>query len=91
MNRIKVKQLFQKQRELVLMLAAPLGAICGIKAVVLGGSHARGVAHPESDIDLGVFARNRIRSRFNAFVSLLVNSTTRRSLLSVDFTSGDSG
>ena len=55
MNGVKVKQLFQKQRELVLMLAARLGAICGVKAVVLGGSHARGVAHPGSDIDLGVF------------------------------------
>jgi Nucleotidyltransferase domain. len=54
-NRIKVKQLSEKQRELVLMVAARLEAICGVKAVVLGGSHARGAAHPGSDIDLGVF------------------------------------
>jgi predicted nucleotidyltransferase len=51
----KMKQLSRKQRELVLMLAARLGAICGVKAVVLGGSHARGLAHTGSDIDLGVF------------------------------------
>jgi predicted nucleotidyltransferase len=54
-NRIQVKQLVEKQRELVLMLASRLGAICGVKSVVLGGSHARGLAHPGSDIDLGIF------------------------------------
>ena len=32
-----------------------LGAIGGVKAVVLGGSHARGRAQPDSDIDLGLF------------------------------------
>ncbi len=50
------------------MLAARLGAIRGVKAVVLGGSYARGLAHPGSDIDLGVlysesdpFSTERIR------------------------------
>lgn len=42
------------QRELVASLAMRLGAIRGIEAVVLGGSHARGRAQPGSDIDLGV-------------------------------------
>jgi hypothetical protein len=32
-----------------------LGAIGGVRAVVLGGSHARGRAQPDSDIDLGLF------------------------------------
>jgi len=32
-----------------------LASIRGIKAVVLGGSHARGRAQPGSDIDLGIF------------------------------------
>src|SRR5262245_15856355 len=32
-----------------------LGAIRGVRAVVLGGSHARGRAQPGSDIDLGVY------------------------------------
>jgi predicted nucleotidyltransferase len=50
-----VKQLSLEQRELVSSLANRLGAIGGIKAVVLGGSHARGRAQPESDIDLGLF------------------------------------
>lgn len=36
------------------MLATRLGAIRGVKAVVLGGSHARGFALAGSDIDLGV-------------------------------------
>jgi predicted nucleotidyltransferase len=50
-----VKQLSPQQRELVSSLAKRLGAIPGIKAVVLGGSHARGRARPESDIDLYIF------------------------------------
>lgn len=49
---LKVKQLSPQQRELVSSLARRLGAITGIKAVVLGGSHARGRAQPGSDIDL---------------------------------------
>ena len=43
------------QRELVASLTERLAAIQGVKAVVLGGSYARGCARPESDIDLGVF------------------------------------
>jgi predicted nucleotidyltransferase len=50
-----MKQLSPEQRELVSSLAERLGAIPGIKAVVLGGSHARGRAQPGSDIDLGLF------------------------------------
>jgi predicted nucleotidyltransferase len=49
-----VKQLLPEQRELVSLLAERLGSISGIKAVVLGGSHARGRARAESDIDLGL-------------------------------------
>jgi len=47
-----VKQLSPQQRELVSSVTAQLGAIHGIKAVVLGGSHARGRARAGSDIDL---------------------------------------
>ena len=47
-----MKQLSPQQRELVSSLAKRLGAIPRIKAVVLGGSHARGRAQPGSDIDL---------------------------------------
>src|SRR6058998_2401348 len=49
-----VKQLSPEQRDLVSSLVKRLGAIRGIRAVVLGGSHARGRALPGSDIDLGI-------------------------------------
>jgi predicted nucleotidyltransferase len=49
---LKVKQLSPQQNELMSSLAGRLGAITGVKAVVLGGSHARGRARPGSDIDL---------------------------------------
>jgi predicted nucleotidyltransferase len=49
-----VKPLSPEQRELVLSLTKRLEAIRGIRAVVLGGSHARGRAQPGSDIDLGI-------------------------------------
>ena len=50
-----MKQLSPPQSELVSSLAHRLGAIPGIKAVVLGGSHARGRARLGSDIDLYIF------------------------------------
>jgi predicted nucleotidyltransferase len=50
-----MNQLSPKQRALVTSLAERLGAIRGVQAVVLAGSHARGRAEPDSDIDLGVF------------------------------------
>jgi predicted nucleotidyltransferase len=49
-----VEQLSRRQYALVETLAKRLGAILGVRAVVLGGSHARGRAHAGSDIDLGV-------------------------------------
>jgi predicted nucleotidyltransferase len=49
-----MNQLSPQQRELVSSLAKQLDAIPGIRAIVLGGSHARGRARPESDIDLGL-------------------------------------
>ena len=49
------QQLSPEQRELVSRLAKRLGGIPGVKAVVLGGSYARGRAQSGSDIDLGVF------------------------------------
>lgn len=49
-----MKQLSPEQCELVATLSQRLGAIRGIKAVVLGGSYARGRAQPGSDIDLGI-------------------------------------
>jgi predicted nucleotidyltransferase len=50
-----VNQLSPEQNELVSSLAKRLGAIHGVRAVVLGGSYSRGRAQPGSDIDLGLF------------------------------------
>jgi predicted nucleotidyltransferase len=50
-----VKQLSPEQGELLSILTNRLGTIQGIKAVVLGGSYARGRAQSDSDIDLGLF------------------------------------
>jgi predicted nucleotidyltransferase len=50
-----LKQLSPEQRELVSSLTSKLEAIRGVKAVVLGGSHARGRARSGSDIDFGIF------------------------------------
>ncbi len=50
-----MQQLSPGQRELVSSLARRLGAVRGVRAVVLGGSHARGRAQPGSDIDLYIY------------------------------------
>ena len=39
------------------MVAERLGGIEGVEAVALGGSWARGEAHPNSDVDLGIYYR----------------------------------
>jgi predicted nucleotidyltransferase len=52
---MNVKQLSPQQRDLMASLSKQLEAIRGVRAVVLGGSYARGRAQPGSDIDLGVF------------------------------------
>ncbi|MEI6290981.1 MAG: nucleotidyltransferase domain-containing protein, partial [Chloroflexota bacterium] len=40
---------------LVKDLAEQVSRVRGVKAVVLGGSRARGTHHPGSDIDLGIY------------------------------------
>ncbi len=52
-----VPSLSVAQSELVLALVDRLAAIANVAAVVLGGSHARGRARPDSDIDLGLLYR----------------------------------
>ncbi len=42
------------QQQLVRELVADLAALPGVVAVALGGSHARGRARPDSDVDLGL-------------------------------------
>jgi predicted nucleotidyltransferase len=74
-----VNQLSPEQRELVSSLAQRLGAIPGMKAVVLGGSHARGRAQPGSDIDLGLFYSEATPFSLQSIRALAeaVNDTTR--------------
>jgi predicted nucleotidyltransferase len=43
--------------ELAERIAEQLGDLEGVEAVVLGGSWARGEAHPDSDVDLGIYYR----------------------------------
>jgi predicted nucleotidyltransferase len=50
-----MKQLSPDQHALASSLVDRLHNFRGVKAVVLGGSHAHGRARPESDIDLGLF------------------------------------
>lgn len=49
-----MEQLSTEQRHIVQAISTRLSEIGGVLAVVLGGSYARGVAQPGSDIDLGV-------------------------------------
>ncbi|MGH9800978.1 MAG: nucleotidyltransferase domain-containing protein [Blastocatellia bacterium] len=65
-----------EQRALVSSLTERIGTISGMKAVVLGGSHARGRAKPESDIDLGLFIRKHLHSRFSTSANWPKRSTT---------------
>ena len=50
-----MKQLSTSQRALVASLTDRLRDVPGVRCVVLGGSHARGNARPDSDIDLGLY------------------------------------
>ena len=43
--------------ELAERIAERLGDLEGVQAVVLGGSWAQGEAHPDSDVDLGIYYR----------------------------------
>jgi hypothetical protein len=45
----------EDKRAAVAAIVAQLAALPGVKAVVLGGSYARGVAGPRSDVDLGLY------------------------------------
>ena len=39
-------------------ISGHLAQIEGVEAVALGGSWARGAAHPDSDVDIGIYYRS---------------------------------
>jgi hypothetical protein len=47
----------ENKQALVTEIVCALAGIAGVEAVVLGGSFARGVARPDSDVDLGIYYR----------------------------------
>jgi predicted nucleotidyltransferase len=54
-------QLTYQQNALIDEMVSGLIVIPGITAVVLGGSHARNRARPDSDIDIGIYYEERAR------------------------------
>src|SRR5438105_889069 len=47
----------ERQERVLARAVAGLRAVDGVVALVLGGSHARGAARPDSDLDLGIYYR----------------------------------
>jgi predicted nucleotidyltransferase len=52
-----MKQLSVHQRAILDRVVGEVASLAGVAAVVLGGSHARGQARPDSDLDLGLYYR----------------------------------
>jgi Nucleotidyltransferase domain len=56
--------------ELAERIAERLADVEGVEAVVLGGSWARGEAHPDSDVDIGIYYRSERRPSLAALREL---------------------
>ena len=54
-----------KKAHLLGEIAARLAKVPNVEAVALGGSHARGVHGPESDLDIGIYYREAIPFRID--------------------------
>lgn len=52
-----MKQLTVPQMAIIERVVDDLRVLTGVEAIVLGGSHARGRARPDSDIDIGLYYR----------------------------------
>lgn len=55
-----MNQLTQSQKAILDKVVVELGEVAGVEAIVLGGSHARGRARADSDIDVGLYYRDDI-------------------------------
>jgi predicted nucleotidyltransferase len=55
MSDFRHKSLPLNQQAFVSEMVDALTKIKGVEAIVLGGSHARGVAIADSDVDLGIY------------------------------------
>jgi predicted nucleotidyltransferase len=71
--------------ELAASVAARLAEIDGVAAVALGGSWARGDAHPDSDLDLGIYYRAARRPALAALRHLAEELDDARPLAVTDF------
>lgn len=54
-NNCAMKQLTSRQMVILERTVNELKELAGIEAIVLGGSHARGRARPDSDLDIGLY------------------------------------
>lgn len=54
-----MKSLSQDQEAIVVDVVHKIGRLENVTAIVLGGSYARGRARPDSDIDIGIYYRDR--------------------------------
>ncbi len=55
-----MNQLTQSQKAILDKVVVELAEVAGVEAIVLGGSHARGRARADSDIDVGLYYRDDI-------------------------------
>jgi predicted nucleotidyltransferase len=68
-----MKQLSAHQKFVLTRVVDELRALEGVEVIVLGGSHARGRARPDSDLDIGLYYRPE-----NAFSVEQVRQVARR-------------
>ena len=83
--------LSEPQRQLVASLSERLSSVRGVLAVVFGGSHARGCARPDSDIDLGVLYRPSAPIDLEALRAIARDVNDTRAPVVSHFTTGGPG
>lgn len=56
-----LSSLEENKRSVVAQMIQDLSKLQGVEAIVLGGSHARAAARPDSDVDLGLYYTEKSR------------------------------